>query len=122
HLTLTDESLSGFDPLYKVAPPLRTAEDVAYLRAALARGVIDNIGTDHAPHTRAEKERDLLTAPFGIANLEVTFPLLYTELVGSGELELTALLDLLQRGPAQVMGWSAPTLEPGMPADLTLLD
>lgn len=122
HLTLTDDTLTSFDPLYKVAPPLRTATDVAYLREAVRRGVVDSIGTDHAPHTRAEKERDLLTAPFGISNIEVTFPLLYTELVLTGELELTRLLHLLQGGPAAVMGWPAPSLEAGAPADLTLLD
>lgn len=122
HLTLTDEALASFDPLYKVAPPLRTADDVAYLRDAVRRGVVDNIGTDHAPHTRAEKERDLLSAPFGIANLEVTFPLLYTELVLTGELGLPTLLHLLQDGPARVMGWEPPRLAPGAPADLTLLD
>ncbi|HZW29013.1 MAG TPA: dihydroorotase, partial [Trueperaceae bacterium] len=70
HLTLTDESLASFDPLYKVAPPLRTAEDVAALRAALTDGSVDSIGTDHAPHTLAEKQQDMLSAPFGIANLE----------------------------------------------------
>ena len=122
HLTLTDESLMSFDPIYKVAPPLRTQEDVAYLRDAVKRGVVDSIGTDHAPHTKAEKERDMLEAPFGIANIEVTFPLLYTELVQAGVLSLAGLLDLLQKGPAGVMGWDAPTLEPGQPADLAVID
>ena len=122
HLTLTDETLTSFDPIYKVAPPLRTRADMDYLRAALERGVVDAIGTDHAPHTRAEKERDMLEAPFGIANIEVTFPLLYTELVQTGVLTLGELLGLLQRGPASVMGWGAPSLEPGQPADLTVLD
>ncbi|MBX3141094.1 MAG: dihydroorotase [Trueperaceae bacterium] len=122
HLTLTDESLRAFDPVFKVAPPLRTAADVAHLKEALRRGAVDNIGTDHAPHTLAEKERDLLEAPFGIANLEVTFALLYTRLVLTGELPLAALLRLLQGGPASVMGWQAPTLTPGAAADLTVID
>ncbi len=122
HLTLTDESLAGFDPVYKVAPPLRTADDVAALRAALAGGAVDSIGTDHAPHTLAEKQQDMLSAPFGIANLEVAFPLLYTRLVAAGELPLERLLWLLQDGPARVMGWPAPRLDPGAPADVTVLD
>ena len=122
HLTLTDESLMSFDPIYKVAPPLRTGEDVDYLRDAVKRGVVDSIGTDHAPHTKAEKERDMLEAPFGIANIEVTFPLLYTELVQTGVLSLEELLNLLQRGPAAVMGWDVPTLETGQLADLTVID
>ena len=133
HLTLTDESLAHFDPIYKVAPPLRTSHDVAYLRGALVGGtgaagagaapaLVDSIGTDHAPHTLAEKERDMLDAPFGIGNIEVAFPLLYTELVATGELTLARLLYLLQDGPAGVMGWQAPRLAPGMPADVTVLD
>ena len=122
HLTLTDESLRSFNPVFKVAPPLRTQEDVDWLIDAVNRGVVDSIGTDHAPHTRAEKERDLLQAPFGIANLEVTFPLLYTRLVQTGKLSLERLLELLQGGPARVMGWTEPVLTEGAPADLTLLD
>ena len=122
HLTLTDEVFEHFDPIYKVAPPLRTQEDVAYLLDAIKRGVVDSIGTDHAPHTRAEKDGDMLQAPFGIGNIEVAFPLLYTELVESGKLELSQLLTLLQTGPASVMNWDAPTLQPGHPADLVLLN
>jgi dihydroorotase len=122
HLTLSDAALSGFDPVFKVAPPLRSDADVAYLREAIKRGVVDSIGTDHAPHTRAEKERDLLSAPFGLPNIEVAFPLLYTELVVPGTLPVAELLRLLQDGPAAVMGWPAPRLAVGAPADVTLLD
>ena len=122
HLTLTDEALAHFDPIVKVAPPLRTAADVAYLREALQRGVVDSIGTDHAPHTRAEKESDLLEAPFGIGNIEVAFPLLYSELVVPGVIDLPTLLALLTSGPAAVMGWEPPTLEAGKAADLVVLD
>ena len=122
HLTLTDESLESYDPVFKVAPPLRTGNDVEYLRAALARGAVDSIGTDHAPHTRDEKERDLLAAPFGIANLEVAFPLLFTELVQTGIIPLAELVRLLTTGPANVMGWDEPLIKVGMPADLTMFD
>lgn len=122
HLTLTDEALASFDPVCKVAPPLRTEADRRALIAALKSGLVDAVATDHAPHTRAEKEQDLLTAPFGIANLEVAFPLLYTALVQTGELGLQQLLGLLSSGPARVMGWEAPSLAPGRVADLTLLE
>jgi dihydroorotase len=122
HLTLTDEALAAFDPVFKVAPPLRTADDVEALREGVRSGLVDCIGTDHAPHTREEKHRDLLSAPFGIANLEVAFPVLYEALVVGGVLELPALLRLLQDGPAAVMGWPAPTLGAGAPADVVLLD
>jgi dihydroorotase len=122
HLTLSDEALATFDPIFKVAPPLRTDADVSALKDAVARGVVDCIATDHAPHTRAEKELDMLEAPFGIANIEVAFALLYTRLVREGGLELPQLLHLFQRGPAEVMGWPAPRLAPGEAADVTVLD
>ncbi|MDZ7703442.1 MAG: dihydroorotase [Trueperaceae bacterium] len=122
HLTLTDEAMAAFDPVYKVAPPLRSAADVAFLRDALARGVVDSIGTDHAPHTRAEKDRDMLDAPFGIGNIEVAFPLLYSELVTTDVVTLAELLRRLQRGPTDVMDWSRPNLDPGSPADVVVLD
>ncbi len=122
HLTLTDSVMELFDPMYKVAPPLRTHEDVEYLRDAIKRGVVDNMATDHAPHTRAEKERDMVEAPFGIGNIEVTFPLLYTELVNKNVIDLQTLLALLQTGPAKVMKWDAPSLQVGKPADVTVLD
>jgi dihydroorotase len=95
---------------------------VDYLKDAVKRGVVDNIGTDHAPHTRAEKERDMLEAPFGIANIEVTFPLLYSELVKSNTISMQQLFRLLQTGPASVMGWTKPSLEKGDVADITILD
>lgn len=123
HLSLTDEALTSFDPVYKVAPPLRTADDVAALREGVRGGGVDCVGTDHAPHTREEKHRDLSSAPFGIANLEVAFAVLFETLVeGETGLSLPELLTLLQDGPARVMGWPAPSLETGAPADVVLLD
>ena len=122
HLTLTDAALESFDPIYKVAPPLRTAADAAALREAVAAGAVDCIGTDHAPHTRAEKERDLLEAPFGIANIEVAFPLLFTKLTAEGTMSLPELIALFTTGPARVMGWREPLLEAGADADLVVLD
>jgi dihydroorotase len=119
---LTDEAMAGFDPIYKVAPPLRTWEDVEALREGVRSGLVDCLGTDHAPHTRAEKDRDMLDAPFGIANIEVTFPVLHEALVVPGIVTLARLLELLQDGPARVMGWPTPSLEPGAPADVVLLD
>lgn len=120
HLTLTDEALRSFDAIYKVAPPLRTQADADYLLAGLLDGSVDCLATDHAPHTRAEKERDLLEAPSGIAYIEIAFPLMYTRF---GErLGLGKLLDLMSAAPARVMGWPEPTLEAGAPADLVVLD
>jgi dihydroorotase len=122
HLTLTDSRLEIFDAMYKVAPPLRTQADCDALLTGILDGTVDCIGTDHAPHTKAEKERDLLEAPFGIANIEVTFPLLYTRFVHTGKLELSRLLELMTVGPAKVLGLPAPNLEVGASADIALFD
>jgi dihydroorotase len=122
HLTLTDKSLEAFDPIFKVAPPLRTLEDTRALLAGVLDGTVDCLGTDHAPHTRSEKEYDMLEAPFGIGNIEVCFPLLYTVFSHGGKLKLERLLELLTVGPARVLRLNTPTLEIGAPADLVLLD
>jgi dihydroorotase len=122
HLTLTEEALKGFDPLFKVAPPLRTKEDQEALLEALLDGTVDAIATDHAPHTQAEKERDLLRAPFGIPSLEVAFPLLYTELHLKRGFPLPRLVALFTDGPREVLGLRPLHLEEGAEASLVLLD
>lgn len=120
HLTLTDEKLRSFDALYKVAPPLRTQADADELFEGLLDGTVDCIGTDHAPHTQAEKERDLLEAPFGIPYIEVAWPVMYTRF--AEKLGVEKLVDLMTAGPARVLGWPEPTLEAGAPADLMVFD
>ncbi|GAA6754902.1 dihydroorotase [Thermus thalpophilus] len=121
HLTLTEEALRDFDPLFKVAPPLRTKEDQEALLEGLLDGTLDAIATDHAPHTQAEKEMDLLRAPFGIPSLEVAFPLLYTELHLKRGFPLPRLVALFTDGPRRVLGLKPLHLEVGAEASLVLL-
>lgn len=120
HLLLTDEKLRSFDALYKVAPPLRTQSDADALFEGLLDGTVDAIATDHAPHTRSEKERDLLEAPFGIPYIEVAWPVMYTNFVE--KLGLEKLVDLMTAGPAKVLGWPVPELKKGALADFMLFD
>ena len=120
HLTLTDEALRSFDAIYKVAPPLRTQADADHLLEGLKDGSVDCLATDHAPHTRAEKEHDLLDAPSGIAYIELAFPLMYTRFAET--LGLARILELMTAAPARVMGWAEPTLDAGAKADLVILD
>ena len=70
HLLLTTDLLAGYDPAYKVNPPLRPQEDVDALREALADGTIDAVATDHAPHARHDKEHAFVDAAFGMLGLE----------------------------------------------------
>jgi dihydroorotase len=77
HLAITDAALKGYDPLYKVNPPLRTLSDVAAVRAGLASGVIDAIATDHAPHAPERKEEPFDDAPAGMLGLETALSVAY---------------------------------------------
>lgn len=120
HLTLTDELLESLDPIYKVAPPLRTQADSEALINGLLDGTVDCVGSDHAPHTQDEKELDMLRAPFGIANIEVCWPLLYTELVLKRGFPLHVLLERFTDGARRVLGFEAVRLEEGAEASLVL--
>lgn len=103
-------------------PPLRSASDVAAVRDALVEGVIDCIATDHAPHHYEDKEREFDDAPFGIVGLETALALCIRELVQSGRLDLSALIDRLSCRPAQIARLPAGTLSEGTPADVVVFD
>jgi dihydroorotase len=94
HLSLLDEMLLGFDPIFKVNPPLRTAHDVAELKRGLVDGTIDAVATDHAPHAGHTKEQPLDSAPPGMLGLETSLGVVNTALT------LTA------QQIAHVMSWS----------------
>jgi len=122
HLVLSDEDIPGMDPNWKMNPPLRTPRDVQAVIEALEDGTIDIIVTDHAPHAEEEKAKGVDLAPFGIVGLETAFPLLYTKFVETGRWSLGFLLRKMTSEPARVFGLKAGRLEPGAPADLTLID
>ncbi len=122
HLTLTEEAVRGYDPVFKVNPPLRTERDVAALREGLRGGVIDAVASDHAPHLWEEKELEFIYAPFGMIGLETSLGVLFTELVHTGEISFEQLLPALTVNPARILGLERGTLEAGSAADLTLID
>jgi dihydroorotase len=121
HFTLTDEAVADYDPVYKVNPPLRPAEDVAAVRAGLADGTFDAIATDHAPHRREVKEQPFDQAPPGMVGLETALALALTEL----ELDLEAVLALMSWRPARIAGLThehGGPVAPDRPAHLCVLD
>ncbi|EMT54443.1 dihydroorotase [Brevibacillus borstelensis] len=123
HLLLCDEDIpEDLNTNWKMNPPLRSRDDRAALIAGLKDGTIDIIATDHAPHTAEEKANGLERAPFGIVGLETAFPLLYTNLVLTGELTLKQLVDFLTVKPADCFQLPYGRLEIGAPADLTVID
>ena len=121
HLLLTDAALLGYDTACKVNPPLRSDEDVAAVRAALADGTIDCIATDHAPHSSLEKECELSQASPGMVGLELCVPLLLS-LVHDGTISLARFVQALSHSPAKIVGLPSAGIREGAPADLTLID
>jgi dihydroorotase len=120
-LFLTDEALAGFDPACHVVPPLRSARDRDALRAAVRKGSIGAICSDHQPHEADAKVNPLpLTEP-GISALETLLPLALT-LVHEKVLTPLAAVERLTLGPARVLGLAAGRLAAGAPAHMTLVD
>jgi dihydroorotase len=122
YFTLTEEAVSSLGADAKMNPPLRTKKDREAIREGLADGTLDIIATDHAPHTPAEKNAPLDTAPFGIVGLETAFSISYTELVKGGVLSLPRLIALMSGGPAAIIGLDRGRIAVGKIADLVLLD
>lgn len=122
HFTLTSDDMPLGDTNYKMNPPLRTKEDVEALRQGLRDGVFDVIATDHAPHTKDEKNNAMLHAPFGIVGLETAAALTYTELVLGGYLTPMQMAEKMSYHPARVIGIDKGSLAPGKTADLVIFD
>jgi len=122
HLVLTDEAVRSLDPNVKMNPPLRAGEDRKALIEALRDGTIACVATDHAPHSREEKEAPFEEAPFGVIGLETAFAALYTHLVEPGFVPLETLLERMSAGPARSLGLPEPKIEVGARANLVLLD
>jgi dihydroorotase len=121
HLCLTDDAVRSLDANLKMNPPLRSADDRAALLEALRDGTIAAVATDHAPHSREEKDVPFEAAPFGVTGLETAFAALYTHLVEPGLLKLETLLERMSAGPARIFGLEPPRIAPGAPANLVLL-
>ncbi|HEV3261888.1 MAG TPA: dihydroorotase [Gemmataceae bacterium] len=122
HFTLTDTCLRTFDSNYKMAPPLRTDEDVNALIAGLKDGTLEVIATDHAPHAPEKKMRELDQAPNGIIGLETLIPICVRSLIEPGHLTWPQLIEKLTVNPARVLGIDRGTLRPGADADITVID
>lgn len=122
HLVLTDAAVRSYDTNTKVNPPLRSQDHLEALRVAIAKGIIDCVATDHAPHTWEEKDCDYLQAEFGLIGLETALPLLFTHLVRPGILDLATLWERMSFGPAQLLGLADHGLAVGNRADIVIVD
>jgi dihydroorotase len=121
HFTLIDAECAGYDPVFKVNPPLRPAGDVGAVRRGLADGTLDAIATDHAPHAPHTKELPFDQAPPGMLGLETALALALTEL----DLPIGVVLGLLSWRPAAIAGLTAThggPIAPGRPANVCVVD
>jgi dihydroorotase len=124
HLLLTCDLLTGYDPVYKVNPPLRPDDDVQALRAALADGTIDAVATDHAPHAPHDKDHAFGDAAFGMLGLQTAVGVVISSMVETGLLDWAGLANRMSARPAvigRLAGHGRP-IAVGEPGNLTLLD
>lgn len=124
HLLLSDERLAGYDPVNKVNPPLRTRDDSAALRAALAEGVIDCVATDHAPHPPQHKDCEWDAARPGMLGLQTALSVVVETMVRPGFLDWRGVARVMSERPAEVGGITTQgrPLATGEPATLVLVD
>ena len=124
HLALTTSEVLGYDPTYKVNPPLRPHEHVEALREGLADGTIDAVATDHAPHARHDKEHAFAEAAFGMLGLETALAVVVETMINPGRLswfELANRMSIMPAHIARLSGQGQP-LAVGEPANVVLVD
>lgn len=123
HLFLTEKDIDGtYNTCLKVNPPLRTAADAQALVAGVADGTVDVIVTDHAPHADWEKSREFELAPFGMTGLETSLALVITNLVKTGTITLSRMVELMAIKPRQILGLEPVSIAAGSTADITVFD
>lgn len=122
HFTLTSDDIKKDDANFKMNPPLRTKNDVEALKNGLHNNIMDVISTDHAPHSKEEKEKSIKDAPFGIVGLETSVALTYTYLVKTGILTPLQMAEKMSYNPARVAGLNVGHLSVGAVADIVVID
>ena len=124
HLLLTDELVRGYDSVYKVNPPLRTAKDVEALRAALVDGTIDIVATDHAPHPDESKDCEWNAAAFGMLGLETAASIAQLVLIDSDASSWSRFVEVMSTKPAEISGINGQGghIAVGQPANIALID
>ncbi|MDR1186683.1 MAG: dihydroorotase [Bifidobacteriaceae bacterium] len=124
HLLLSDDLARTYDPVFKVNPPLRAGEDVHAVRAALADGTIDVVGTDHAPHPPEAKDCEWAAAAFGMTGLETALPIVHQLMVETGRMNWDDVAQAMSHRPARIgrVQGQGELVEVGRTANLTLFD
>jgi dihydroorotase len=122
YFTLTDDIITSFDTNTKVNPPVREEKDRLAIIEGLKDGTLDCIVTDHAPHSKKDKQVEYNLAAFGMSGIETSFALSYTHLVKSGIITLPALMKLMSYNPARTLNLIGGEIKEGGIADLAIVD
>jgi len=123
HLLLTEDACGAYDSNCKMNPPLRTKRDIKALLKGVRDGTITVLGTDHAPHTREEKEREFSDSPSGIIALDCALGLFAKALIETDTCDWPQLIAMMTLAPAELCGLAdRGRLTEGGPADITLID
>ncbi|MGO4385288.1 dihydroorotase [Specibacter sp. RAF43] len=124
HLLLTEELVRSYNPVYKVNPPLRADDDVAALRAALADGTIDIVGTDHAPHPSEAKDCEWAAAAMGMTGLETALSVVQETMIETGLMTWADFARVTSTAPAAIgrLTDQGRPLAAGEPANIVLVD
>ncbi len=122
YFSATDDEILSYNTNAKINPPLRAQSDLDAVIAGIKDGTIDVIATDHAPHSRDEKNREFDYAPFGSVGLETAFSVAYTHLVLTDNIKLTDLCRLMSYKPAEILGLEGGRIAEGVRADIAVID
>jgi dihydroorotase len=122
HLLLDTTAMRSYHTSLHLEPPLGNHQDMLCLRDAVRNGVIDAIAIDHAPYTYEEKVQALAESPPGAIGLELALPLLWQNLVTTGEFTPLELWRVLSHQPAACLQQEIKAIQPGEPAELTLFN
>lgn len=120
HLVLNEEMIQNGN--WKMNPPLRSEENRLATVEALVDGTAQMVASDHAPHSKEEKAREYDKCPNGIIGLETMIPILYTEFVKNGIIDLNRFLNLLVYNPIEIFKLPKRCLSEGYVADIAILD
>ena len=120
HFTLTEDAVLEYGTYARMNPPLREESDRQAIIEGIKDGTIDMIVTDHAPHSKEEKDRDMAAAPSGIIGLETSLGLGIKSLVQPGHISLLKLMELMSKNPAELYRLIPGSMKVGAPADIVI--
>jgi dihydroorotase len=122
HLTLDAEDYHRIGTKLQMNPPVRDARHRDHIWYGLSQGIVDILGSDHAPHTLEEKAKPYPQSPSGMPGVQTLVPIMLDH-IHAGRLSLARFVDLTSAGPARLFGIAAKgRIAVGYDADLTIVD